>query len=87
MHAWGQDHVRVRAWVAIERLLWVLALAYALVVLALHHPRLQRLRDQAVAVLTQLSVVGAQLTSGKLVEALGLDCARHARAWLNAWSR
>lgn len=85
MHAWGQDHFMVRSWVAIERLLWVLALAYALVVLALHHPRLQRLRNQAVALLKQLSVVGAQLTNGKLVEALGLDFARHARAWLNAW--
>jgi hypothetical protein len=86
MHAWGQDHFMVRTWVAIERLLWVLALAYALVVLALHQPRLQRLRDQAVAVLKQLSVVGEQLTSGKLAEAISLDFARHARAWLNAWS-
>ncbi len=75
----------VRSWSAIERLLWVLALAYALVVLALHQPRLQRLRDQAVVVLKQLSVVGEQLTIGKLVEAISLDVARHARAWLTAW--
>ncbi len=85
MHAWGQDRFMVRSWVAIDRLLWVLALADALVVLALHHPRLQRLRAQAVAVLRQLSVVADQLTLGKLVEAIGLDFARHSRAWLNVW--
>ncbi len=85
MHARGQDRFMVRSWVAIERLLWVLALADALVVLALHHPRLQRLRAQAVAVLRQLSVVADQLTLGKLVEAIGLDFARHSRAWLNVW--
>jgi hypothetical protein len=33
-HAWGQDAFMVRRWIAIERLLWVLAVAYVLVVLA-----------------------------------------------------
>ena len=35
MHAWGQDAFMVRRWTAIDRLLWVVAVAYALVVLAL----------------------------------------------------
>jgi hypothetical protein len=35
MHAWGQEAFRVRRWTAIERLLGVVAVAYALVVLAL----------------------------------------------------
>ena len=34
-HAWGQEAFMVRRWMASERLLWVLAVAYALVVLAL----------------------------------------------------
>jgi hypothetical protein len=85
MHAWGQDRFMVRSWVAIDRLLWVVALAYALVVLALHRRPLRRFRAQAIAVLKALSVVGEQLTTGKLAEAIGLDYARHARAWLSAW--
>jgi hypothetical protein len=85
MHAWGQDRFMVRSWVAIDRLLWVLAVAYALVVLALHRRPLRRFRAQAIAVLKALSVVGEQLTTGKLAEAIGLDYAHHARAWLSAW--
>jgi hypothetical protein len=75
----------VRSWVAIDRLLWVLALAYALVVLALKSRPLRRFCAQAVAVLKHLSAVGEQLTAGKLAEVIGLDCARHARAWHSAW--
>lgn len=85
MHAWGQDRFMVRSWTAIDRLLWVGAIAYALVVLALHARRLRRFRAQALAVLTQLSVVGDRLTAGKLAEAIGLDFAHHARAWLSVW--
>ena len=85
MHAWGQDRFMVRSWTAIDRLLWVLAVAFALVVLALHTPLLRRFRGQAEAVLKQLSVLGEHLTAGKLAEAIGLDFARHARAWLSAW--
>lgn len=85
MHAWGQDRFMVRSWVAIDRLLWVLAVAYALVMLALHSRSLRRFRAQAIAVLKALSVVGEQLSTGKLAEAIGLDYARHARAWLSAW--
>ena len=85
MHAWGQDRFMVRSWTAIDRLLWVLAVAYALVVLALHDGTLRRFRVQAEAVLKQLSVLGDHLTLGKLAEAIGLDFARHSRAWLSAW--
>ena len=85
MHAWGQDRFMVRSWTAIDRLLWVLAAAYALVVLARHDRALRCFRVQAEAVLKQLSVLGDHLTVGKLAEAIGLDFARHARAWLSAW--
>jgi Transposase DDE domain len=85
MHAWGQDRFMVRSWSAIDRLLWALAVAYAVVVLALYSRPLRRFRAQACAVLTQLSVVGDRLTPGKLAEAIGLDYARHARAWLSVW--
>jgi hypothetical protein len=85
MHAWGQDRFMVRSWTAIERLLWVVAVAYALVVLALHTPSVQHFRTQAAALLKQLSVVGDRLTAGKLAEAIGLDYACHARAWLSVW--
>ena len=85
MHAWGQDRFMVRSWTAIDRLLWVLAAAYALVVLGLHDRALRCFRVQAEAVLKQLSVLGDHLTVGKLAEAISLDFARHARAWLSAW--
>lgn len=85
MHAWGQDAFMVRRWIAIDRLLWVLALAYALLVLALVVRPLRRLRDHATTLLHRLSVVGAHLTVGKLAEAIGLDYQRHQRAWTHAW--
>jgi hypothetical protein len=55
------------------------------VVLALHDGTLRRFRAQAAAVLKQLSVLGEHLTAGKLAAAIGLDFARHSRAWLSAW--
>jgi len=85
MHAWGQDRFMVRRWTAIDRLLWILALAYALVVLALYDPTLRRFRAQATELLKQLSVVGARLTPGKLAEVIGLDDQCHHRAWTSAW--
>jgi hypothetical protein len=87
MHAWGQDRFMVRGWTAIDRLLWVLALAYALVVLALDDRMLRGFRAQVAALLKQLSVVGDELTPGKLAEAIGLDYQRHQRAWASAWLR
>jgi Transposase DDE domain len=85
MHAWGQERFLVRSWPAIARLLWVLAVACALLVLALHAPRLRALRAQAVALLKQQSVLGPHLTLGKLAEALRLDYAHHVRAWTSGW--
>lgn len=86
MHAWGQEAFMVRRWTAIDRLLWVVAVAYALVVLALYQRTLRALRRQAVAVLKALSVVGDHLTAGKLAEAIALDYSEHRRAWISAWS-
>jgi hypothetical protein len=85
MKAWGLERFMVRAWGAIDRLLWIVALAYALIVLALHDQRLARLCQQARALLWQFTVLGRRLTPGKLAEALGLDYARHPRAWTTAW--
>jgi Transposase DDE domain len=87
MHAWGQDAFMVRRWTAIDRLLWVVAVAYALVVLALYQRTLRAVRRQALAVLKALSVVGDHLTVGKLAEAIGLDYQQHRRAWIAAWLR
>ena len=86
MKAWGLERFMVRAWGAIDRLLWIVALAFALIVLALHHQRLTRLCQQASSLLWQLTVLGRRLTPGKLAEALGLDYARHRRAWTALWA-
>jgi len=85
MHAWGQERFMVRTWVAIDRLLWIPAIAYALLLLVLHHPKLHRSRAQAEALLRLLSVVGQRLTIGKLAEAIRLDWIRHDRAWTSGW--
>ena len=85
MQAWGLERCMVRAWQAIARLLWGVALAYALVVLALHDRQLARLRDQATALLWQWAVLGRRLTPGTLAEALGLDFTTHRRAWTTVW--
>jgi hypothetical protein len=69
-------------WRAIERLLWVLAVAYALVVLALYQRMLRAVRRHATAVLKAFSVVGDRLTVGKLAEAIALDYHEHRRAWI-----
>jgi hypothetical protein len=85
LHAWGQERFMVRTWQAIDRLLWVLAVAYALLVLALHTPGLRSVRAHALALLKQQSALSAHLTVGKLAEASGLDSAPHARAWASGW--
>lgn len=85
MKAWGLERFMVRAWQAIDRLLWIVAVAYALIVLALHDPRLVRLRAQATALLWHFAVLGRRLSPGKLAEALGLDFVRHRRAWTAVW--
>ena len=85
LKAWGLGTFMVRAWQAVDRLLWVVALAYALVVLALRAPPLRRLRRQARALLRAQTVLGRRLTPGKLAEALALDFAKHRRAWASCW--
>ncbi len=87
MKAWGLERFMVRAWGAIDRLLWIVALAYALVVLALLARTTARLREQAIALLRHLTVLGRRLSPGKLAEALALDYSTHARAWGAVWFR
>ena len=85
MKAWGLERFMVRTWQAIDRLLWVVALASALLVVATRDGPLAIFREQATALLARLAVLGRRLTVGKLAEALGLDYARHRRAWRTAW--
>ncbi len=85
LKAWGLGRFMVRAWLAIDRLLWAVALAYALLVVALHEGPLTILREQAITLLRHLAVLGRHLTPGKLAEAIGLDYARHRRAWCSVW--
>jgi hypothetical protein len=85
MKAWGLGRFMVRSWQAIDRLLWLVAIAYALLVVAARDGPLAILRVQAVTLLKRLAVLGRHLTVGKLAEAIGLDYARHRRAWASAW--
>ena len=85
MKAWGLGRFMVRRWQAIDRLLWLVAVAYALLVVAARDGPLALLREQAVALLKRLAVLGRRLTVGKLAEAIGLDYQRHRRAWTSAW--
>jgi hypothetical protein len=85
MKAWGLGRFMVRSWQAIDRLLWLVAVAYALLVVAARDGPLAILREQAVALLKRLAVPGRRLTVGKLAEAIGLDYQRHRRAWCTAW--
>ncbi len=75
----------VRQWQAIERLLWIVAVAYALTTVALYLPRLATLRQQAVQCLRQWGVCGRRLSVGKLAEAIAVDVQHHRRAWCTAW--
>jgi hypothetical protein len=85
MKAWGLGRFMVRSWQAIDRLLWVVAVADARLVVAARDGPLAILREQAVALLTRLAVLGRRLTVGKLAEAIGLDFSRHRRAWASVW--
>ena len=85
MKAWGLGRFMVRSWQAIDRLLWLVAVAYALLVVAARDGPLALLREQAIALLKRLAVLGRRLTVGKLAEAIGLDYQRHRRAWTTAW--
>jgi hypothetical protein len=85
MKAWGLGRFMVRSWQAIDRVLWLVAVAYALLVVAARDGPLAVLREQAIALLKRLAVLGRRLTVGKLAEAIGLDYQRHRRAWTTAW--
>jgi hypothetical protein len=85
MKAWGLGRFMVRRWQAIDRLLWLVAVAYALLVVATRDGPLAIFRDQASRLLKRLAVLGRRLTVGKLAEAIGLDYQRHRRAWASVW--
>ena len=82
---WGQDRFMVRSFDAIDRLLWIVALAHASVMLALRDGKLAGFRDQAIRLLKQQAVLGRHLTVGKLAEAIRLDFDKHRRAWAHVW--
>lgn len=85
MKGWGLGRFMVRKWQAIDRLLWMVAIAYALLVIAARDGPLAMLREQATTLLKRLAVLGRRLTIGKLAEAIRLDFHRHRRAWATAW--
>ena len=85
MKAWGLEQFMLRQWDVIERLLWIMAVAYALATVTLYAPGLARFREQAQHVLRQWGVVKRWLTVGKVAEALGYDYHHHTRAWTHLW--
>lgn len=85
MKAWGLEQFMVRQWEAIERLLWIVTLAYVLATLALYQAALTRFREQAMALLRQWGAVKRWLTVGKVAEAVGYDFHHHQRAWSRIW--
>jgi hypothetical protein len=85
MKAWGLEAFMVRHWEAIERLLWIVALAYTLATLVLYPRQFARFRDEVRAVVRCWGALGATLTIGKVAEAIGQDMRRHTRAWKRAW--
>ena len=85
MKSWGLGRFMVRQWGAIDRLVWSVAVAYAVATLALYLPTVRRFRVHAEQVLRAWGVVGRGLSAGKVAEALGLDFQRHRRAWFAAW--
>lgn len=85
MKSWGLEKFMVREWQAIDGLVWLVGVAYALTVLALSEAKLERLREEAVEVLRVWGALGRRLTAGKLAEALAVDFQHHRRAVVNAW--
>lgn len=84
MSAWGLDRFMVHSWRAIDRLLWIVALAYMLMRLALHGGRyLRAFRKQCWSIIKQLAALGRGYTLGKLAEAIGLDYIYHPHAWFS----
>ncbi|GAC1654213.1 MAG: hypothetical protein NVS4B8_29420 [Herpetosiphon sp.] len=85
MKGWGLDRFMVRQWQAIDRLLWSVGVAYALLQVALSHTLTQGLRAAATRLLRWWGVLGRRLTVGKLAEAIALDVHHHPRAWRACW--
>ena len=85
MHGWGQDRFMVRSFDAIDRLLWIVAIAHTLMLLALRDGKLAGFCEQAKRLLRREAVLGRRLTVGKLAEAIRLDFDKHRRAWAYAW--
>jgi hypothetical protein len=85
MKGWGLGRFMVRKWQAVDRLLWLVAIAYALLVVAARAGPLTLLREQASLLLKRWAVLGGRLTVGKLAEAIALDYAHHRRAWRTVW--
>ena len=86
MKAWSLGRFMVRSWQAIDRLLWLVAVAYALLVVATRDGPLTILRAQVILLLKRLATPSRCFTVGKLAEAIGLDYQRHRRAWTTAWA-
>lgn len=86
MKAWGLGRFMVRSWQAIDRLLWLVAVAYALLVVASRDGPLTILRAQALMLLKRLATPSRHFTVGKFAEAIGLDFQHHRRAWATAWA-
>ena len=85
MHSWGQDRFMVRSFDAIDRLLWIVAIAHTLMLLALRDGKLAGFCEQAKRLLRREAVLGRRPTVGKLAEAIRLDFNKHRRAWAYAW--
>ncbi len=82
--SFGLEKFMVRAWTAVERMLNLVALAYLVLLLLMHHdgPEAQELLAQARQLLAQVSVWKQVLTVGKLHEALSLAFQEGRNAWL-----
>ncbi len=80
--AFGLERFMVRQWRAVERLLNLVAMAFAVMLLLLQSAQknVQVLLPQAVRVLQQRAAFKA-LTVGKLREAMALDFEEHREAW------
>ncbi len=80
----GLGRFMVRAWRAIERLLWMVAVAYALLLVVQGDRRFRGFRQTCRTLLGRMSVIGRRLTPGKIAEALSLDYLLHPQGWTRA---
>jgi hypothetical protein len=84
MHGWRQDRFMVRSFDAIDWLLWIVAIAHTLMLLALRVGKLTSFCEETKRLLKQVAL-GRRLTVGKLAEAIRLDFAKHRRTWTYGW--